>query len=91
MKTKIPLLWLFLLLSSLSFGQYNDYRYYRKISGIKDQWHKIDLPDDIFSKASRDLADIRILGVTNKNDSVEVPFILRETSEINQKKTYLLP
>ena len=86
MKTKIPLLWLFLLLSSLSFGQYNDYRYYRKISGIKDQWHQIDLPDDIFSKASRDLADIRILGVTNKNDSVEVPFILRETSEIQSEK-----
>lgn len=86
MKTKIPLIWLFLVLSSLSFGQYNDYRYNRKISSIKDQWHKIELPDDIFSKVSRDLSDIRILGITNKNDSIEVPFVLQETREYQSEK-----
>ncbi len=86
MKHKIPLLCLFLLLSSLSFGQYNNYRYNRKISGIKDQWHQIELPDDIFSKVSPDLSDIRILGITNKNDSIEVPFILQETRENQSEK-----
>jgi hypothetical protein len=83
---KIPLLWLLLLLSSISFGQYNDYRYNRKISGIKEQWHQIELPDDIFSKASRDLSDIRILGITNKNDSIEVPYILQVAREHEAEK-----
>ena len=77
---------MFLLLSSLSFGQNNDYRYQRKISGIKDQWHQIELPDDIFSKVSRDLSDMRILGITNKNDSIEAPFVLQETREYHLEK-----
>lgn len=83
---KIPLLCLLLFLSSLSFGQNDNYRYNRKISGIKDQWHQIELPDDIYSKVSPDLSDIRILGLTNKNDSVEVPFILQETRENQSQK-----
>jgi hypothetical protein len=83
---KIPLLWLLLLLSSISFGQYNDYRYYRNISGIKEQWHQFDLPNEIFSKVSRDLSDIRILGITNKNDSIEVPYILQVAREHQAEK-----
>lgn len=81
MKTKIPLTGLLLLLSLLSFGQYYDYRYKRNISGIKEQWHQIELTDDIFSKVSRDFSDIRILGIINKNDSIEVPYILQQSRE----------
>jgi Protein of unknown function (DUF3999) len=86
MKTKIPFVSLFLFLSSLCFGQHQDYRYKRNISGITEQWHQVELPNDIFSKVSRDLSDIRILGITNKNDSIEVPYIMQQARENQTEK-----
>jgi hypothetical protein len=81
MKNKISLFMLFFFLSAITYGQINNYRYQRTITGIKDQWHKIELPDEIFSKLKADFSDIRILGVSKDNDSLEVPYILKEGSE----------
>jgi hypothetical protein len=82
MKLTVKAYTLFLLLvCSYSYGQINQYNYKRALKGVTDQWHKVTLPDDIFSKVSHDLSDIRIFGITANNDTVEAPYLLRLTTE----------
>jgi hypothetical protein len=87
MKNKFPLILLFFIISSKSFGQMHDYRYIRSITGIKEQWHKIELPDDFFRHVSPGFSDIRIFGITKRKDTIEVPYILQESTEKISKKT----
>lgn len=69
------------MICSSSFGQFYQYGYKREIVGVKDQWHKIVLPNEIFGKLDADLADIRIFGLTAKHDTVEAPYILQPGTE----------
>mgnify|MGYP003634841467 CR=1 FL=1 len=71
-----------LLTCSLCYGQMDHYQFKRLITGVNDQWHRVPLPDSIFGKVSRDLSDLRIYGLGNNNDTIEVPYLLR----INSKK-----
>ncbi|HYG41274.1 MAG TPA: DUF3999 family protein [Cytophagales bacterium] len=64
-----------------SFAQIEKFDYKRKLQGTKDHWHKIVLPNDIFGKVSSDLSDIRIFGISESNDTLEVPYILKISSE----------
>ncbi len=68
-----------LLISFLANGQTGAYRYQRALSEPSGQWHQVALPDDIFQKTREDLADIRILGITAKGDTIEAPYLLRTT------------
>ncbi len=67
--------------SFMSFGQMNAFDYKRELNGVSDKWHKIDLPIELFSKTANDLSDIRIFGLTKENDTIEVPYILKSTTE----------
>lgn len=75
---------LIVALSTSSFGQMTDYSFKRELTGVKDQWHKIVLPNEIFGKTNQALTDIRIFGLTSENDTIEAPYLLRLTKE---KKT----
>lgn len=87
MKNKLSFVVMFIFIYALSYGQVNNYRYQRTLTGIIDQWHIIELPDDIFSKIKPDFSDIRIFGLTKENDTLEVPYILNEGSEeVSAKK-----
>lgn len=69
------------------YGQMIDYSYVMELEGITDQWHKIDLPEEIFTHVTQDLQDIRIYGITPAGDTVEAPYLLQTTkseSTINQ-------
>lgn len=57
------------------------YNYKRELKGVSDQWHKLILPDEIFGKTLPGLTDIRIFGITASNDTIEVPYLLRLTTE----------
>lgn len=86
MKTEIKLTYLLLLFCSYSFGQIKQYSYKRELLGIKDQWHKVVLPNEVFGKVSHNLSDIRIFGLTESNDTIEAPYILQlATEKISQK------
>ena len=77
MSLKTKLIFLFGCMTSVfAFGQLDTYHHKIKISGIKDQWHKIKLPDVVFEKASQSMNDIRIYGLT-ENDTLEAPYILQ--------------
>ena len=70
-----------LLANSLVFGQTDQYNYQRELNGIKDQWHSINLPDDVFSRITNNLSDIRIFGYTNNGDTVESPYLIKLKSD----------
>jgi len=83
---KVKLTYLLLFFCSFSFGQINKYGYKRELMEIKDQWHKVVLPNEIFGKILPDLSDVRIYGITKNNDTIEAPYILRFAEEkISQK------
>jgi hypothetical protein len=86
-KSKI-FIYLFLLSFVFSFGQMQKYSYKRELKGVKNSWHKLVLPNDIFEKISPNLSDLRIFGISEKNDTIEAPYLLTLKSE-KQIKTYV--
>ncbi len=75
-----------LFISSLSFAQLKDYNYKKDLSGVSETWHSIPLNDEIFSKVSSNLNDLRIYGISEEMDTIEAPYILRINSEILQNQ-----
>jgi hypothetical protein len=83
MKTRICT-YLLLFICANTFAQTENFDYQREIIGVKDQWHKIELPNEIFAKLSADLSDIRIIGITEQNDTLEAPYILHSTENVSK-------
>lgn len=76
LKTKISA-FLLLLVGSYSYGQMEQYNYKRELQGINNTWHKVVLPEEIFEKVTTNLSDIRIYGLTTKNDTIEASYLLQ--------------
>jgi hypothetical protein len=69
------------ILHTCSLGQIDEYKYKRELKGVSDTWHTIVLPNDLYGKISNDLADIRIIGFSDKNDTLEAPYIVKISEE----------
>lgn len=71
-------------------AQREHYQYSRPLPGIKDQWHTIVLPQEMLAKLQPSFADIRIWGITTKQDTIEAPYILSssEASVINTSSSF---
>ena len=67
----------FIFSHSIGFSQSYDYHYQRTIYKVTDTWHIITLPNDIYGKVSDDLADIKIICMTNDGDTLEMPYLMR--------------
>lgn len=80
MKTRICT-YLFLFICTTSLGQMKSFDYQREIIGVEDQWHSIELPNEIFAKLSADLSDIRIIGISHSKDTIEAPYLLKASKE----------
>lgn len=78
---KIKLVLLLCCYISCIYGQMRGYNYQMKLTGIKDPWHNVILPDEIFGKLKPNLSDIRIFGITTDKDTIEVPYILHRVSD----------
>jgi len=77
----------FVLVCANTFGQIEKYNYKREITGIAEQWHRINLPDSLFAKVSQSLTDLRVYGITPGNDTIEAPYLLRlSTGKTDSKK-----
>ncbi|MGZ2369568.1 DUF3999 family protein [Ancylomarina sp. YFZ004] len=85
MKTRICI-YLLLLVCANTFGQTKDFNYQREIIGVTDQWHKLDLPNDIFAQVSSDFSDIRIIGISSQRDTIEAPYLIRASKETVKDK-----
>ncbi len=75
LKAKCCTLLLFCM-HSVSYGQMDQYKYARPLTGINGQWHQVILPAGIVGKVRGDLADLRIYGITENKDTVEAPYLL---------------
>jgi Protein of unknown function (DUF3999) len=71
---------LFIFLIFNLSAQIEKYNYKRALKGISSDWHKINLPDNIYSKVNPNYNDIRIYGVSAGNDTIEAPYVF-QTSE----------
>ncbi len=80
-KAKTYLTFILLLCCLLSFGQQSEYKYKRELSGITENWHKIILPNEIFQRVSPGLSDLRIIGITSNNDTLEAPYLLKVVTD----------
>lgn len=65
------------------FCQIANYKYKRALEGVSDVWHRITLPEDIFGQLSPGLSDLRIYGITESNDTIEAPYILRVNEDVH--------
>ena len=84
MKKRVKIaIWLIMFLGSYSqsYGQMETYDYKRELNGIQNQWHSIILPNDLFGKASHNLADVRLFGISANKDTLEAPYIIRVKTE----------
>jgi hypothetical protein len=71
---------IFLLFSPfLSFAQ--NFRFKKDIPKNVKGWNEIVLDADIYKHASKDLSDLRILGINAKGDTIEAPYILKNYSD----------
>ncbi len=75
-----------LLMSAMAFGQINSYEYKRELLGVTDRWHTIELPQDVLAKMQNKLSDMRIYGITNDDDTLEVPYLLNVLATENVEK-----
>lgn len=89
-KVKYPIQVLFLFVALFNAeklsAQMQSYNYRREISGISDTWHSLTLPNEVYQKMRPDLLDMRILGITAENDTIEAPFLRTSTSEMQIEK-----
>ena len=77
MNNRIGNILLAVLYSCCCFGQMDEYNYAQPIIGVGDEWHKIVLPENIYSNVKPNLQDIRIYGVTSIGDTVEAPYLMK--------------
>jgi Protein of unknown function (DUF3999) len=69
----------FLLLPFLSLSQ--QFKFKKELKNYKKGWNEIVLDADIYKHASKDLSDLRILGINAKGDTLEAPYILKNYSD----------
>ncbi len=87
MNLKIKLLICGVFCSLVSLGQSNNPLFKREIKGISGIWHKIELPANIYNHTSNKLSDLRVIGITSANDTIEAPYILKVGGEKDSVKT----
>jgi hypothetical protein len=74
---------IFLLALCFSNSAYSgDFTCRRTLSGITGTWHTITIPNEMFGRLNTDLSDLRILGITNAHDTLQVPYLLNLQTEI---------
>lgn len=90
MNSKSPILTLltlcFAVNTVLANTQFTDFSYSRALGNQQKGWHQLELPEDINAKTKAGFADIRILGVTETGDSLEVPFLELQNFQAANKK-----
>ena len=83
-KYSIPILcliFIFLILNlKNALAQNSGYQFKREITGISSEWHLLNLPNEVFGKIRPNFSDIRILGITAENDTIEAPYLVEQTS-----------
>ncbi|WP_075590865.1 DUF3999 family protein [Labilibacter marinus] len=78
MNKRVIYIFILSFITSHIFAQQSDYKYQREIVGVDSLWHQLTLPDDIYPFINQDLSDLRVIGVTGREDTIEAPYVLSE-------------
>lgn len=70
----------FIFIQSFAFGQMKDFKFKREIKAIDDQWHTLSIPNEMYSKISTDLSDIRVFGINAKKDTIEAAYVWKNST-----------
>jgi len=90
MKTYITII--FLLLSiSIQAQNLNNYECKQKIATPTDTYHTIELTDELYQHVQPKLYDLRIIGFTEKGDTIEAPYILDQHKKVATKTATSIP
>ncbi len=77
---KLNLCILLALVAIVCNGQF---QYMRPLEEVRQPgWYRLSIPDDLYAQAEEDLRDLRILGITEKGDTVEAPYIIESTNPV---------
>lgn len=69
---------MFLVLHVLSSdAQWNRYQFRREISSNKNEWNKIRIKEEMFEKINPNGSDIRVMGITSQQDTIEIPYLFK--------------
>jgi len=83
---------LFVVDTVLANVSLSDFNYSRTLGNREKGWHQLELPKDIHAKANVNFADVRILGLTETGDSIEVPYLqLQGVQKSNKKAKTIQP
>ena len=67
---------LIVLISWIGYFSYGQGYYEHPITGVSDQWHRVDLPVEIFGRLHHSYNSIRVLGKKTNSIAVEQPYLL---------------
>lgn len=69
--------WLGLLFwyTTYADAQGSGYQYARPLEGVAETWHKIQVPNEVFGQTQSDIAAIRVVGIEESGDTLEVPYV----------------
>lgn len=76
------------------YAQFSQFHYKREIKGISENtskttmnpWYSLTLPNELFEKMRPDLIDMRIVGITDNQDTIEAPYLIQSTKEEKVEK-----
>jgi hypothetical protein len=73
-----------ILLGLQSIAQMRDYGYSQEILNTTIGWQRLKLPSTLFQYLNANTSDIRILGITANNDTIEAPYFIEEKAPTTQ-------
>ncbi len=77
MKINICVLFAYYISFAVALAQSPDFTYSREITGVAEAWHKVELPVDLFEKLNSNFSDLRIFGISDTQDTLEVPYLVK--------------
>jgi len=78
---KINVFFLFLISYLTLFGQVENYQFSRECLDVKDDWHRIELPLDVYAHLRSDFSDVRIFARSADGQISEAPYMLTQKDD----------
>ncbi|MBX2969616.1 MAG: DUF3999 family protein [Cyclobacteriaceae bacterium] len=88
-RVALTLVCLFIIVSA--HAQVTDFKYRRALDKVSEEgWYSLDLPVDLYQKLNKDLSDIRIFAVADK-DTTEIPYLVKSKTDETTREDFNLP
>lgn len=62
-------------------GNAQTFQYHHPIEGVQENWHTISLNEEVLSRISTNFSDLRIYGINEEGDSLEIPYFIEKNKD----------